>query len=160
MTPSGDSAAAAAAAGGGGAGVPAGAREVCSATPTLARIKVVPNSADEEREANFPRNLHNAAELFLRAGLAECARACIGSANALFAVLKDGPDGKQSHSVGRAAICWQTNFVRVTGEGGATRTAAPLVRSACFTAASDAAESASAEVSTDSTSHLPSKASG
>ena len=107
MAPSGDSAAAPAAAGGGGPGVPAGAREVCSATPTLARIKVVPNSADEEREANFPRNLHNAAELFLRAGLAECARACIGSANALFAVLKDGPDGKQSHSVGRAAICWQ-----------------------------------------------------
>ena len=73
----------------------------------LASLKVVPSSAAEGQEANFPRNLHNAAELFLRAGLAQNARRCIQRCSALLEVLKEGPDGKRSHSMGRGAVCWQ-----------------------------------------------------
>ena len=68
---------------------------------------MVPSSAAEGQEANFPRNLHNAAELFLRAGLAQNARRCIQRCSALLEVLKEGPDGKRSHSMGRGAVCWQ-----------------------------------------------------
>lgn len=68
---------------------------------------MVPSSAAEGQEANFPRNLHNAAELFLRAGLAQNARRCIQRCLALLEVLKEGPDGKRSHSMGRGAVCWQ-----------------------------------------------------
>ena len=38
--------------------------------PLLATFKVVPNKG-EENDTNIPKSLHNAAELFLRAGLVD-----------------------------------------------------------------------------------------
>ena len=59
--------------------LPAGAedelREVCAlpVTKAYATIKIDPN-AGEENDANFPQNLHNAAELLLRVGHVESAQ--------------------------------------------------------------------------------------
>jgi hypothetical protein len=45
-----------------------GAKELLTINAKLASITVVPNSTGEAKEGNFPRNLHNAAELFLKVG--------------------------------------------------------------------------------------------
>jgi len=75
----------------------------------LAGIKVTPNPG-EEKDKNFPRNLHNASEVFLRAGLFECARVLHDSTLQQLETLKNGPDGKTSHSLGRACICWGCGY--------------------------------------------------
>ena len=43
------------------------AKELLTIDPKLASIQVLPNDAAEGKEPNFPRNLHNAAEMFLKA---------------------------------------------------------------------------------------------
>jgi hypothetical protein len=48
-----------------------GAEEVLKIESRYAEIKVLPNDAQEGKDANFPRNLHSAAELFLRVGIAQ-----------------------------------------------------------------------------------------
>ena len=50
--------------------LPLDARSVLSFDPLLATFKVVPNKG-EENDTNIPKSLHNAAELFLRAGLVD-----------------------------------------------------------------------------------------
>jgi hypothetical protein len=81
-----------------------GAAEALSFSPNFASIKVSPN-AGEEKDANFPRNLHNAGELFLRAGMLEHARRLQQCVARELEVLEKGPDGKASHSLGRACVC-------------------------------------------------------
>jgi len=55
--------------------VPEGAREVCSlaVTKEYAAVLIEPNRG-EESDSNFPRNLHNAAELLLAVGHVESAQ--------------------------------------------------------------------------------------
>jgi len=71
-----------------------------SFSPRLAAFKVTPNPG-EEKDKNFPRNLHNASEVFLRCGLIEQARQLHISTIAAIETLESGPDGKTSHSLGR-----------------------------------------------------------
>eukprot|EP00658_Telonema_sp_P-2_P017314 TRINITY_DN1670_c0_g1_i1.p2 TRINITY_DN1670_c0_g1~~TRINITY_DN1670_c0_g1_i1.p2 ORF type:complete len:148 (-),score=24.79 TRINITY_DN1670_c0_g1_i1:331-774(-) len=87
-------------------------REVCElkVTKEYANIKVEPN-AGEASDSNFPRNLHNAAELFLRVGLVEHAQRLQTCTSALFQVLGEGPDGSATHAIGRACVCWGCGHV-------------------------------------------------
>ena len=70
---------------------------------------MVPSSAAEGQEANFPRNLHNAAELFLRCGLVDNAQKLTETTNAMFKILASDPDGA-AHSLGRGAVCWSCGY--------------------------------------------------
>mmetsp|Transcript_9993 Transcript_9993/g.25497 ORF Transcript_9993/g.25497 Transcript_9993/m.25497 type:complete len:270 (-) Transcript_9993:1473-2282(-) len=73
-------------------------------------VQVEPNPG-EESDANFPRNLHNAAELFLRAGLLPNAQRLHAAVSKLFTLLEQGPDGRTTHTVGRACVCWGCGHV-------------------------------------------------
>ena len=72
----------------------------------FASIKVEPNDAEEGRNRNFPRSLHNAAELFAGLGHTESATRLHACTTRLLATLQQGPDGRTTHSMGRACICW------------------------------------------------------
>ncbi|GMI57786.1 hypothetical protein ScalyP_jg10310 [Parmales sp. scaly parma] len=89
--------------------LPLDARSVLSFDPLLATFKVVPNKG-EENDTNIPKSLHNAAELFLRAGLVDSAKNLKSSTDKVLSVLSEGPDGKSTHSLGRACICWICGF--------------------------------------------------
>lgn len=74
-----------------------------------ATIRVVPNG-DEGKDQNFPRNLHNAAELFLKCGMVPQAvklRECV---DALLGHYADSPDGKRGVRLGKACVCWQCGY--------------------------------------------------
>ena len=71
----------------------------------FALVKVVGEAGQEARDKNMPRNLHNAAELFLRCGLVAAAERLRETTAAMFAIYAANPDGA-SHSMGRAAVCW------------------------------------------------------
>ena len=68
-------------------------------------IKVEAKSG-EGADANFPKNLHNAAELFLRVGLVDNAERLRATTAAMFDIYAVPPDGRSAHSLGRAAVCW------------------------------------------------------
>ena len=86
---------------------PKTSRELISIDPRFASIKVLPNTRDESSSPNFPRNLHNAAELFLKLGLVDrCVRLSVCTKK-LFNSLEQGPDGRTQHDIGRAAVCFQ-----------------------------------------------------
>jgi hypothetical protein len=70
-----------------------------------ALIKVVPKP-EEAGDANFPRNLHNAAELLLRAHMVAAAEALRASTAQMLELLAAGPDGKTGVRLGRATVCW------------------------------------------------------
>jgi hypothetical protein len=71
---------------------------------------------DEENDANFPRNLHNVAELFL-------ARECLGPAKRLqdctlaFLSLVEQKPAANSVKVGRACICWTCGYCGLERSG-------------------------------------------
>ena len=71
----------------------------------FANVKVVGEEGMEARDKNMPRNLHNAAELFLRCGLVANAEKLQETTNAMFKILASDPDGA-AHSLGRGAVCW------------------------------------------------------
>eukprot|EP00656_Telonema_subtile_P021110 TRINITY_DN22150_c0_g1_i2.p1 TRINITY_DN22150_c0_g1~~TRINITY_DN22150_c0_g1_i2.p1 ORF type:complete len:202 (+),score=33.98 TRINITY_DN22150_c0_g1_i2:138-743(+) len=89
-------------------------REVCTlqVTKNYADIKIEPN-AGEENDANFPRNLHNAAELLLRVGHVESAQRLQQCTSKVFDVYAQGPDGSVTHTIGRACVCWSCGHVGV-----------------------------------------------
>ena len=58
----------------------------------FANVKVVGEEGMEARDKNRPRNLHNAAELFLKVGMASNARRLQQTTSALFELLAAGPD--------------------------------------------------------------------
>ncbi|KAJ1453392.1 hypothetical protein M885DRAFT_524305 [Pelagophyceae sp. CCMP2097] len=68
-------------------------------------VKVEPK-AEEAKDGNFPRNLHNAAELFLRVGMVDCAEKLRETTAAMLDVYSSDPDGKTPHDLGRAVVCW------------------------------------------------------
>ena len=123
-----------------------GGKELLTIDTKLSSIAVVPK-ADEKGDANFPRNLHNAAELFLRVGHVGSARKLNVACTKLFECYAQGPGGLHM-KMGNGCVCWacghaglpanadadptqggaspvcascgeasQTNFVRFTGEG-------------------------------------------
>ena len=75
----------------------------------FANVKVVGEEGMEARDKNMPRNLHNAAELFLRCGLVGNAEKLQESTNAMFKILASDPDGA-AHSLGRGAVCWSCGY--------------------------------------------------
>mmetsp|Transcript_16265 Transcript_16265/g.30699 ORF Transcript_16265/g.30699 Transcript_16265/m.30699 type:complete len:198 (-) Transcript_16265:146-739(-) len=70
-----------------------------------ASMLVIPKS-DEINDSNMPRNLHNAAELFLRAGMVDAARNVKEATSKLLDMYASDPDGKTNVNVGRACVCW------------------------------------------------------
>ncbi|GMI39473.1 hypothetical protein TeGR_g3107 [Tetraparma gracilis] len=107
-----------------------GAAEALSFSPNFASIKVSPN-AGESADANFPRNLHNAGELFLRAGMLGHARRLQKCVAKELEVLEKGPDGKASHSLGRACVCWGCGHAGLPKNAGECDEASLLPAGAC-----------------------------
>jgi len=70
-----------------------------------ATILVEPK-ADEVNDANIPRNLHNAAELFLRVGMVENAERVKETTDALLEMYAIDPDGKTNVRIGNGCVCW------------------------------------------------------
>ena len=77
---------------------------------SFANIKVEPKK-EEAEEANFPRNLHNACELFVMCNLHENALRCSTCINTYMAFLSTNPDGTSKHKMGRACVCWGCGHV-------------------------------------------------
>ena len=88
----------------------AGAKELLTIDAKLASIAVVPNGA-EGKDTNFPRNLHNAAELFLKVGMAANAKRLHDATSSLFDFYAAGPDGRTTLSMGRGCVCWNCGHV-------------------------------------------------
>ena len=80
--------------------------------PSFANIKVEPKE-EEKNESRFPRNLHNACELFVMTnqhGSALRASACI---NKYLDLLASNPDGTSKNNIGRACVCWLCGYVGI-----------------------------------------------
>ena len=76
-----------------------------------ANIQVLPNG-DEGQDANFPRNLHNAAELFLKCGLVPHSVKLKECVDAVLELYQKDPSSssKSSLRLGRACVCWECGF--------------------------------------------------
>jgi len=70
-----------------------------------ASIHILPKP-DEINDTNVPRNLHNAAELFLRAGMVQAAEAVRDQSRALLDLYAENPDGRRAVRVGTECVCW------------------------------------------------------
>ena len=81
-----------------------------------ASILVIPKS-DEVNDANMPRNLHNAAELFLRLGMVDCAESVKSNVASLLDIYANNPDGKSNFLVGRGCVCWACGFCGLPKNG-------------------------------------------
>jgi hypothetical protein len=92
--------------------LPPNSKEMLTFSPKLASIKVLPNPG-EDSSPNFPRNLHNASEVFLRAGLIDHATRLHGCITTVLDVLENGPDGKTSHALGRGCVCWNCGYAGI-----------------------------------------------
>lgn len=87
----------------------------------FALVSVLPKP-DETTDANFPRNLHNAAELFLRVDMVENAERLRDDTASMLDLYADNPDGRTGLRVGRAVVCWscgRCGLPEGAGEGGA-----------------------------------------
>ena len=82
------------------------------------RVKVLGEAGQEARDKNMPRNLHNAAELFLRCGMVDQAEKLQTTTSDMLDIYATKPDGS-SHSMGRAAVCWECGFCGLPREAGA-----------------------------------------
>ena len=85
---------------------------------SFANIKVEPK-AGEAAEPNFPRNIHNACELFVRCGLVANAKRAADCAAQFIELLASPPDGRSSCAVGRAAVCWECGYIGLPRNGDA-----------------------------------------
>eukprot|EP00980_Cylindrotheca_fusiformis_P030240 scaffold24593_cov176-Cylindrotheca_fusiformis.AAC.3 len=72
-------------------------------SPKYATIGVIPNG-DEGKDANFPRNLHNAAELFLKLGMVPNAVKLKDATDKLLKMYESEP--KTSVTLGKGCVCW------------------------------------------------------
>jgi len=75
-----------------------------------AGIAVLPNG-DEGKDANFPRNLHNAAELFLKLGMVPNAVKLKTATDKLFDMYEGPP--KNSVKMGQGCVCWNCGYVGI-----------------------------------------------
>lgn len=73
-------------------------------SPKYATIQVLPNG-NEGMDANFPRNLHNAAELFLKCGLVPNAVKLKECTDAVLDIYQKDPS--KAIRLGRACVCWE-----------------------------------------------------
>jgi len=78
-------------------------------SPQYATIRVIPNGS-EAQNANFPKNLHNAAELFLKLGMVPQAVKLKECVDALLQRFASNPDGKSGVRLGKGCVCWQCGF--------------------------------------------------
>lgn len=79
-------------------------------SPKYATIQVLPNG-DEGNDENFPRNLHNAAELFLRLGMVPNAVKLKDTTDRLLEMYQGEP--KTSVKLGRGSLCWRCGYVGI-----------------------------------------------
>uniref|UniRef100_A0A7S2L3Z1 Uncharacterized protein n=1 Tax=Skeletonema marinoi TaxID=267567 RepID=A0A7S2L3Z1_9STRA len=84
-----------------------------------ATILVIPKS-DEIQDKNMPRNLHNAAELFLRVGMVDAAENVKRNVADLLDIYSNDPDGKSNFHVGRGVVCWACGHCGIP-KGGANQ---------------------------------------
>eukprot|EP00941_MAST-03F_sp_MAST-3F-sp1_P001475 g1475.t1 len=75
-------------------------------------FKVEPKP-EERGDRNFPPNLHAACQLFCMTRNVPLALQCKKDVDAYLAVLQEGPDGKSSHRMGKACICWLCGHVGI-----------------------------------------------
>ena len=98
-------------------------RETTLAIDTrCASIVVVPKS-DEVNDANVPRNLHNAAELFLGVGVVENAERVKDNTGRMLDMCSDNPDGKTNVKIGQGCVCWSCGFCGLPKGGGESKVA-------------------------------------
>ena len=79
-------------------------------SPKYATIQVVPNG-NEGNDANFPRNLHNAAELFLKLGMVPNAVKLKTTTDKLLEMYQGEP--KTSVKLGKGCCCWRCGYVGI-----------------------------------------------
>lgn len=97
-------------------------REVTLGIDTrYATILVVPKS-DELNDAKMPRNLHNAAELFLRVGMVENAQRVKETTDLLLDIYATNPDGKTNFLIGKGCVCWSCGHCGLGKKNGVTVT--------------------------------------
>jgi hypothetical protein len=85
-------------------------------SPQYAMIKILPNSSQEGQDRNFPRNLHNAAELFLKCGLVPNAVKLKECTDQLLELYQKDPTKLQGVKLGRGCICWHCGYVGIPKE--------------------------------------------
>jgi len=94
------------------AAVDAGRGPALEVRTEFANLKVEPKVAEgEDRDANFPRNLHNACQLFVMAKMVPNAQRCAAAIGSFLGLVAAPPDGRSSCAVGRAAVCWGCGYV-------------------------------------------------
>jgi FK506-binding protein 1 len=77
----------------------------------FAMFKVEPKDDGEGLSPNFPRSLHNAAELFVHLGHTDSAARLHACVARMLETLEAGPDGKSGQKLGRACVCWGCGHV-------------------------------------------------
>mmetsp|Transcript_24831 Transcript_24831/g.40248 ORF Transcript_24831/g.40248 Transcript_24831/m.40248 type:complete len:222 (+) Transcript_24831:40-705(+) len=87
-----------------------------------ASILIIPKQ-DEVNDTNMPKNLHNAAELFLRVGMVNAAETVKKNVAQLLDIYSNNPDGKSNFIVGRGNVCWACGHCGIPkGGGGGAKT--------------------------------------
>lgn len=89
-------------------------------SPKYATIAVIP-TGDEGKDANFPRNLHNAAELFLKLGMVPNAVKLKDATDKLLEMLEGEP--KASVSLGKGCVCWNCGYCGIPKDFDESRSA-------------------------------------
>ena len=74
-------------------------------SPQYASVQVIAK-AEEKNDNNFPHNLHNAAELFLRVGMVENAERLRVTTDSMMDIYASNPDGKTGMRIGKGCVCW------------------------------------------------------
>ncbi|KAL7493024.1 hypothetical protein ACHAWT_002174 [Skeletonema menzelii] len=82
-----------------------------------ASILIIPKQ-DEMNDTNMPKNLHNAAELFLRVGMVNAAETVKKNVAQLLDIYSNNPDGKSNFIVGRGNVCWACGHCGIPKGGG------------------------------------------
>ncbi len=114
----------------------AGAKVDLSFDPKYATIAVIPHPG-EASDANFPRNLHNAAELFLRMGHLDSARSLSAACTRLFACYAAGPNGLNV-KMGRGCVCWACGYAGIPLNADECASEVSTVKGVCAKCKSDA----------------------
>ena len=78
-------------------------------SPQYANIAVVPKEG-EKGDKNFPHNLHNAAELFLRVGIVDNAEKLKVATDKMISIYAENPNGSTGMRIGDACVCWNCGF--------------------------------------------------
>ena len=71
----------------------------------------IDRKSDEMEDKNFPPHCYAAMQLFLMCGMSDQAQKCGEIVTTYLRTLETGPDGKTSHNIGRACICWNCGHV-------------------------------------------------